>query len=178
MNNDESHHLFAEAMRGVRPLKDPDTVLLKPKRKTGKKTFKADSKKSDQQTDHPFSLEIKEAIAPHEVVGFKRPGFQERMYRKLRAGRCPPEATLDLHGVTVQQAADAIFQFIKSAVARHRRVVKVVHGKGLHSSPQPALLKSLVAMWLSDMPEVLAFHSAPASAGGTGAVLVFLKNRT
>ncbi|MFM7275513.1 MAG: Smr/MutS family protein, partial [Gammaproteobacteria bacterium] len=39
----------------------------------------------------------------------------------------------------------------------------------------PALLKSCIAFWLPQLPEVLAFHSAPRHLGGTGATVVLLR---
>ena len=65
------------------------------------------------------------------------------------------------HPVVVQARAEGI------------QVVKVVHGKG-HINGQ-ALLKTAVNGWLRQMPEVLAFSSADARNGGTGAVMVLLK---
>ena len=49
-------------------------------------------------------------------------------------------------------------------------MVKIVHGKG-----KDAILKTCVNGWLRQMPEVMAFVSAPAKDGGNGSVLVLLK---
>ena len=50
--------------------------------------------------------------------------------------------------------------------------MKIIHGKGIDS-----ILKTCVNGWLRQIPEVLAFCSAPAAQGGNGAVLVLLKKR-
>ena len=49
-------------------------------------------------------------------------------------------------------------------------MVKIVHGKG-----SEAILKTCINGWLRQLPEVLAFCSAPPKDGGNGAVLVLLK---
>ena len=53
--------------------------------------------------------------------------------------------------------------------------VRVVHGKGLRSGPRGPVLKASVNRWLRQWDDVLAFVSAPARDGGTGAVYVLLR---
>ena len=55
--------------------------------------------------------------------------------------------------------------------------VRIVHGKGRYSAEGVPVLKNLVDRLLRQRGDVLAFHSAPAAQGGTGAVLVLLKPR-
>ena len=52
--------------------------------------------------------------------------------------------------------------------------MRIIHGKGGDGVP---VLKNLVDRTLRQRGEVLAFHSAPPSQGGTGAVLVLLARR-
>jgi DNA-nicking Smr family endonuclease len=52
--------------------------------------------------------------------------------------------------------------------------VLIAHGRG-EQSATPARLKSYVAHWLGQLPEVIAYSSADARHGGTGAVLVLLR---
>jgi len=53
--------------------------------------------------------------------------------------------------------------------------VKIIHGKGLRSRAQGPVLKRLVDGLLRRRGDVLAFASAPAAEGGTGAVIVLLR---
>ena len=53
--------------------------------------------------------------------------------------------------------------------------MRIVHGKGLGSRQREPVLKGLLRKWLL-REEVLAFSQAPAGQGGSGAVLVLLKN--
>jgi len=55
--------------------------------------------------------------------------------------------------------------------------VRIVHGKGLNSDDSLPVLKNVVDRMLRQRADVLAFHSAPAAQGGTGAVLVLLAPR-
>jgi DNA-nicking Smr family endonuclease len=51
----------------------------------------------------------------------------------------------------------------------------VVHGKGYRSGARGPILKSAVSLWLRRHMDVLAFTSAKAIDGGTGAVYVLLR---
>jgi DNA-nicking Smr family endonuclease len=51
----------------------------------------------------------------------------------------------------------------------------VVHGRGLHSAGNVAILKSRVRAALREHPAVLAFTDAPRTDGGQGAVYVLLR---
>jgi DNA-nicking Smr family endonuclease len=72
----------------------------------------------------------------------------------------------------------ALTQFIIESVRKGRRAVLVVHGRGLRSPGGQPILKHATAQWLSHGTiggYVLAFATAPASDGGTGAVSVLLR---
>ena len=68
-------------------------------------------------------------------------------------------------------------RFLREAVDDGLGCVRVIHGKGLNSPDGVPLLKNLVDRMLRQRADVLAFHSAPAVQGGTGAVLVLLGRR-
>jgi DNA-nicking Smr family endonuclease len=67
-----------------------------------------------------------------------------------------------------------VYQFITDCVQHDVRVALITHGKG-EGREQPAILKSCVAYWLPQMPEILAFHTALKQHGGLGATYVLLR---
>jgi DNA-nicking Smr family endonuclease len=85
------------------------------------------------------------------------------------------QAELDLHGLTVDAAHDALSDFIVDARNRRFRCVRVIHGKGLTSPGKEPVLKGKVRRWLAHWDEVLAYSEAPRHAGGGGAVIVLLR---
>jgi DNA-nicking Smr family endonuclease len=117
--------------------------------------------------------EVKQ-LAPHELVSWKKDGVQEGVFKKLRLGEYPLEGRLDLHRKTVKEAREALFDFVKLAVAKGWRCVLVNHGRG-ENSPTPARIKSYAIAWLAQIPEVLAYHHPERRHGGAGAVYVLLK---
>lgn len=111
---------------------------------------------------------------PRDVLDWKKDGVQRGVFARLKAGKYPIEGSLDLHRHTVKEARIALFKFFDLAAAKRWRTVIISHGRG-EKSPTPARIKSYVAAWLAQVPEVIAFHSAQNNQGGTGAVYVLLK---
>ncbi len=111
---------------------------------------------------------------PRDILEWKKDGVQHEVFRKLKAGRYPVEGSLDLHGCTVKEARVEMFKFLNLALARGWRTLLIAHGRG-EKSATPARIKSRVAHWLEQVPEVIAYHSAQNHHGGTGAVYALLK---
>jgi DNA-nicking Smr family endonuclease len=110
----------------------------------------------------------------HEQT-FVRPGLRHDLAAKLRRGQWSVQSELDLHRLTVDEAHDALSDFIVESRARRLRCVRIVHGKGLTSPGKEPVLKGKVRRWLAHWDEVLAYTEAPRHAGGGGALLVLLK---
>ncbi|MEO5573858.1 MAG: Smr/MutS family protein [Gammaproteobacteria bacterium] len=110
-----------------------------------------------------------------EELLFSRHGLQHGLLRKLRRGKFNINMELDLHGMTVPQARDALTQFLLECRATNSRCVRIIHGKGHGSLHKQPVLKGKLNVWLQQRDEVLAFCSARIEDGGTGAVYVLLK---
>lgn len=110
-----------------------------------------------------------------EELQFSRPGLQHKLLRKLRRGQFRVSAELDLHGMTVTVARQALVEFLLQCRDQNRRCVRIVHGKGNGSRNRGPVLKTMVNRWLRQRDEILAFCSTPPNDGGTGALYVLLK---
>jgi hypothetical protein len=88
------------------------------------------------------------------------------------------QSEIDLHGHTIDEAHDALSDFIVEARQHGYRCVRAIHGKGLTSPNREPVLKGRVRRWLAHWDEVLAYCEAPPHAGGGGAVLILLRART
>jgi DNA-nicking Smr family endonuclease len=110
----------------------------------------------------------------HEQT-FVRRGLSPDLAGKLRRGHWSVQAELDLHGFTVDQAHDALSEFVVESRTLRLRCVRVIHGKGLTSPHKEPVLKGKVRSWLAHWDEVLAYTEAPRNAGGSGAVVILLK---
>lgn len=116
-----------------------------------------------------------DGIDSGDLITFLRPGLPAEVMRKLKRGTWIAQATLDLHGMTVLSARDALARFLADARHRGTRCVLIVHGKGYRSPNGVAVLRNKVRLSLSRRDEVLAFCDATSADGGSGAVLVLLR---
>ena len=95
--------------------------------------------------------------------------------RRLRRGHYRVESELDLHGLTVPEAKQALRDFLSRVIARQSRCVRIIHGKGRGSGPRGPVLKKAVNVILRRTDAVVAFCTARPVDGGTGAIYVLLQ---
>ena len=112
--------------------------------------------------------------APLEFLEWKKNGVQNAVFDRLRRGDYALEGSLDLHRKTVAQARIEVFEFLQRTRALGQRHVLISPGKG-EISATPGRLKSYLAHWLEQHPEVIAFCSAQRHHGGVGAVYVLVR---
>ena len=103
-----------------------------------------------------------------------KPVDQDRLLRKLKRGQFSVADELDLHQMSAAVAREAIAQFLAESRRERHLCVKIIHGKGLRSRNEGPVLKRLVDSLLRRRADVLAFASAKANQGGTGAVIILL----
>ncbi len=112
-----------------------------------------------------------------DVASYRRKNLPARMFQRLKRGQYSVQDELDLHGATALQAEGLLRRFLADAHAHDHGCVRVIHGKGQRSDSEAPVLKNLVDRMLRQRADVMAFHSAPPTQGGTGAVLVLLAHR-
>jgi DNA-nicking Smr family endonuclease len=97
--------------------------------------------------------------------------------RQLKRGIVSVERQLDLHGLTREEALEALSRFLQSASAHGEKAALVITGKGNNSPAEPVLQQAVLA-WLRDAGKklVVEFAPAPREMGGSGAFVVFLRN--
>lgn len=110
-----------------------------------------------------------------EHLSFRRPGVGADVTAKLRRGHWAVQRQIDLHGLRVDEAREALAAFLRESHKAGLRCLRVVHGKGLGSPGRTPVLKGKVHGWLIQKKEVLAFVQAKPLEGGAGALLVLLR---
>jgi DNA-nicking Smr family endonuclease len=120
-------------------------------------------------------FEVDALMAQDPTLSFVRSGVGADVVRKMRRGHWRIQSQLDLHGLRRDDARDQLGEFLRQAIRRNQRCVRVIHGKGLGSPGQEPVLKSMVHSWLVQKDEVIGFCTARPSDGGDGALVVLLK---
>ncbi|KII76862.1 DNA endonuclease SmrA [Vibrio renipiscarius] len=175
MSQDDDFALFQQIMGDVKPLHN-DTAELKKIHHTSDAHLAKQAAAvwlTEKDPDY-LSIDYAVPLKPEDIIEFKRDGVQDGVFRKLRLGKYPIQAKLDLHRRTLKQARDEVVVFLKQCIRMDIRTVLIVHGRGERSNP-PAQMKSYLAQWLAQIKEVQSVHSAQAFHGGTGAVYVLLR---
>ena len=106
-------------------------------------------------------------------------GIDRANAERLKRGRWPIDARLDLHGKTQEEAHRALVAFVPRARDAGHRCVLVITGRGLGPSG-PGVLKTAVPRWLAE-PElarhVLMTAAAQPRDGGGGALYLLLRRQ-
>ena len=108
---------------------------------------------------------------------FRRPDVPPEIPRRLYRGEWTVQAHIDLHGLFVDEAREAVARFLRNAQIRGDRCLRIVHGKGYNSEGGHSVLKEMVRRWLKQRSEVMAFVQAPPHDGDAGAVIVLLDQK-
>lgn len=170
--SEEESNEFRDHVKNVKPLPQSKKVMLSKPSINSKR--KPTTEKLPKWELEPI-ITIHEPVSAEEVLSFSRGGLQGKTWRQLKQGQFTIDAELDLHGLNSTQAFNALTSFITYCQSQHYRCVSIIHGKGQRHSTAPPVLKNKVNVWLRDMPEVIAFHSAKRLHGGMGAIYVLLK---
>jgi DNA-nicking Smr family endonuclease len=175
-DRDREARAFREAMRGVRRLPRGG----KAERAAPKPPAKARFTRADQVEVLRESLlppPDEAVLATGDELSFRRPHISEAVLTRLRRGAYVVDGEIDLHGMTGAEAKAALRTFIAECIQQRVRCVRVVHGKGRRSGPRGPVLKNVVNHWLQRADDVLAFGSARAVDGGSGAIYVLLRSK-
>lgn len=187
LNSDEVE-LWEQVAKSATPLKLLQNIktVAKPKpKKSIKKTEKFELN----------NFEVGEKVAQKSVKNDLKPSISTALenapvqmdyksFKKMKRGKSTPEATLDLHGMTVAQAHSALIHFLMTSYSRNMRLVLVITGKGKFQKDtgpiprQVGILRHQVPQWLRMPPlrdKVLQVSEAHGKHGGSGAYYVYLR---
>jgi len=167
--------IFSLEMEDVKPLKQDKITTNKVEEHTPGKVIRRKHAVEDKLIVDPLSSVEVPLLKSNDILEYRRPGVQHGVYKKLRMGQYTNDARLDLHRLSVDEARVEVFKFLRECFYYELRTVIILHGKGDRNPDKVATIKSHLAVWLPQIDEVLAFHSAQKQHGGTGAVYVMLK---
>ena len=164
---------FRDAVKDVAPLRTPKRVLHDlPKPRPHP------AKRDDDERD--VLVELARAgfddDAEFEDEGlYLRPGLPRDILRKLRRTHWAIQASLDLHGLTGDEAVVRATVFLAACRREGLRCVRLIHGKGLRTPGREPVLKRRIRKLLTLRDDVLAFVEPRAIHGGGGAVVALLE---
>ena len=169
------HQLFSRAVGAITPLRtrerlhlsDPPPLPLPVQHWLDEERVLRESISDD--------FDVSTLLDTDDQLSFRRPGVGVDVTLRLRAGHWSIQRQLDLHGLRVDEAREALGEFVRQAHKAGLRCLRIVHGKGLGSPGKSPVLNSRVQRWLVQKSEVLAFVQARPMDGGAGALVVLLQ---
>lgn len=166
--------LFAAAMSGVKPLKGH--------KRAGQSAGVVPKAKPESSSARPAPPPQRGAGGEGEL-SVDDQNFDRDISRSLSRGKLVPQASLDLHGMTLAAAERAVATFLEDATARDLRIVLIVTGKGLRLEGGRMLggrIRAEFVGWLNradNRHRVRAVRPAHPRHGGGGAFYVLLRRR-
>lgn len=171
-------NVFSDATRDVTPLPPPARVAANVRANAAPAALLPLMHQRDEAAALAASLsdgiDADSLLDTDEDLSYLREGVAPNTLKKLRRGDWAVQGHLDLHGLTRDEARDAVAVFLRDASKCGWRCVRIVHGKGLGSINRAPVLKVKLRRWLTQSGAVLAYVQARGSDGGAGAVLVLL----
>ncbi|WP_421532336.1 DNA endonuclease SmrA [Lelliottia amnigena] len=162
--------LFLDAMEDVQPLKHATDVNWQPNRNARVRQIV-----DTTQLDNILTLGFLDVLPLAEPLAFQRDGVQQGVIEKLRHGKYPRQASLNVLRQPIEQCRQMLFSFIKQAHHDGLRNLIIIHGKGREDKSHPNIVRSYLARWLPELDEVQAFCVALPHHGGDGACYVALQ---
>ncbi|GHA48216.1 DNA mismatch repair protein MutS [Amylibacter ulvae] len=179
--------IWKQIADGVKPL-SPRKVIPKPIKTA--KTLRSTTPIT-QSPIQPFHIgdkvvETRKGSGPdfREAPAKTSPNMDKRNFQRLLKGKMEIEATLDLHGMTYDQAQKRITMFIRQSHVAGLRMILVITGKGRthgvdeFNRPKGGVLRQSLPDWLrSPALNHLVLQVTPAQQrhGGAGAWYVYLR---
>ena len=158
-----------------RPLPMPKSVKVEHSKIA---SFQLGAKSKVSDIGHDLMPSISERVGDQPVQ------MDKKAYGRMTRGKLKPEARIDLHGMTLEQAHPALIGFVMRSFGEGKRLVLVITGKGKtkrDDGPIPVrrgVLKHQVPQWLQMAPlrsVVLQVREAHLKHGGSGAYYVYLR---
>lgn len=181
---EEDESLFLQAMGGVRRLDSSQQVMAAVGReKKPARAAVAPVRREEVETaEREAFAQALDQLKLDVVFSDKFPEDDElkplgaNRLRQMKKGVIRVDRQLDLHGLTREEALEALPSFVRNARAHGEKAVLIITGKGYNSPGEP-VLQQAVAAWLRDAGKefVVEFAPAPREMGGSGALVLFLR---
>ena len=129
---------------------------------------------------------VKQAPSIVERPADRSPNMDRKNFQRLLKGKFEIDATLDLHGLTSDQAKVQMIQFISNAHRNGFRLVLVITGKGKRTHTDTfnrergGILRQSLPDWVQSSAitdKVLQVTQAQPKHGGSGAFYVYLRRK-
>ncbi len=186
--SDDDSHLFYQWLGEEHDIDDKDREkkkqddsYKKPFSKDGKKLKK--SIKPKYKSHKKFYIEdndmLEKWLNKNEVIDKDNQIKDEEiyMYPPNLTDHIRIDSSLDLHGMKIEDAMWSLKRYVTECFNRNEKIIKVIHGKGLHSQEGYSKLRKAVRDWIKHEGKayIRFYKTATRKHGGNGAVIIWLR---
>ncbi|WP_341760367.1 Smr/MutS family protein [Candidatus Endowatersipora endosymbiont of Watersipora subatra] len=183
---DQEYHLWKQITDTTTSLKtresncylmDDMTALLKEKEIMVKSSLAIRRTEQSWQANQIQNQKNKEKQKPNYYCSKDHDFIERSILRKISKGHISINARLDLHGMTQEDAKNALHSFLINAQKCNHHFVLVITGTG-KGRLGSGILRQMVPIWLnlkSFLPIVNGYKNAHSCHGGQGAFYVRIR---
>ncbi|WP_343190010.1 endonuclease SmrB [Buchnera aphidicola] len=104
----------------------------------------------------------------YEPIRYFRSNCFINKLKKLRYGKFFPEIFLDVHGMNSIETKKEIANLFSICYKKNFSYIRIIHGHGKE------ILKRKIPLWLSNHPDIVAFHESPRFLGKSNSIFVII----
>lgn len=132
----------------------------------------------EEEERNLFLSALDSGVIPNKDDRSESEASRLRKLKSVREKGLSLEDSLDLHGMTGDEAVAALAGFVARAFAHSLKTVVVITGKGKHSKTGVSVLRPRVEQWIRRKGGrfIDKYAEAPRAYGGGGAFILYLKN--
>ncbi|MBR1403432.1 MAG: Smr/MutS family protein [Treponema sp.] len=155
----------------------PEEKAAKKRAKLARKgrTYEAQMEEDAKKTVNPMEVWLRRyGVTDKDKAAdeyAERAKMESREY--LRTMR--PEARIDLHGLTRDEAWTRLTSFVNDCIRRGLKKILIIHGKGNHSHGSDPVLGAMVKTFIEQNKNLGSSGHPDRTMGGTGATWVIIK---
>ena len=138
-------------------------------------TYEEQMKRDAQVSINPMELWLRRYGTVDKDKAADEYYEQSKMENREYLRTMRPEARIDLHGLTREEAWSRLAAFVTECKGRGLRKILIVHGKGNHSSGSDPVLGPMVKTFIEQEKRLGTSGHPDGAMGGSGATWVIIK---
>lgn len=182
-NDNEIWKIYVRTVKPLKPYNIPVSVTQETPKQEQEKTVILSDAQMMTRLLPTISTSLSPVCTPVMPLHNSLKLAEKNKRKKLLKGNFEPEATLDLHGLSRDNAYHRLYQFIVNSYHAGHRYLLVITGKGRYcyeTYQNTGLLKGLVTDWFKEShfsQYVSVVQTASSTHGGDGAYYVILTKK-
>ena len=142
-----------------------------------KQGYSAASQKPKDSAINPIELYLRRYGTVDKDAAADEYSESMKMRSRTYIRELPPEARIDLHGLTKDEAWARLNSFVGDCQARSLRKILIIHGKGNHSHGSDPVLGPMVKLFIEQDSRLGASGHPDKFMGGSGATWVMIREK-